>query len=423
MKIKTVKMDYDHFLNEPTDLVVKPRKASFLFATLIRVLSIFELRKVKFKYLKIDMDKLGKKEPCLILMNHSSFIDLKIASCLLYPRRYNIICTDDGFVGKKWLMKRLGCIPTRKFATDMTLVRNMKKMIQNHNSSILMYPEAGYSFDGTSTILPSHLSKCLKFLKVPVIMIKTEGAFLRSPLYNNLRLRNIHISATMKYLLSKEDIENKSLDELQSIIEKEFSFDGFKEQLDNKIEVSNQHRAESLNRVLYKCPVCKEEGHMFGYGEHLKCENCNSSWYMDEYGQLISESESNIFSHIPTWNNWQREEVKKEIENRTYLLDLDVDIYVLKNFKHLYNIGSGHLVHNEHGLTLNAFDGKLNFHQPSKTLYTLNSDFYWYEIGDVICIGDENASYYCFPKQKDVVAKARLATEEIYKLIKTKNLN
>ena len=71
------------------------------------------------------MDKLGRKEPCLYLMNHSSFIDLKIVATILYPRRFNIVMTSDGFVGKRWLMRSLGCIPTNKFVTDTALVRNM----------------------------------------------------------------------------------------------------------------------------------------------------------------------------------------------------------------------------------------------------------------------------------------------------------
>lgn len=63
-------------------------------------------------------------------------------------------------------------------------------------------------------------------------------------------------------------------------------------------------------------------------------------------------------------------------------------------------------------------DGKLNYFQPSESLYTLNADFNWYEIGDVIGIGDKEMLYYCFPKEKIPVAKARLATEEIYKSLK-----
>ncbi len=37
----------------------------------------------------------------------------------------------------------------------------------------------------------------------------------------------------------------------------------------------------------------------------------------------------------------------------------------------------------------------------------------------MICIGDEKAQYYCFPKGKeDIVAKTRLAVEELYKIVK-----
>ena len=48
------------------------------------------------------MEKLRRGEPCLYLMNHSSFIDLKIASTILYPRPFNIVCTSDGFVGRSF---------------------------------------------------------------------------------------------------------------------------------------------------------------------------------------------------------------------------------------------------------------------------------------------------------------------------------
>ena len=41
-----------------------------------------------------------------------------------------------------------------------------------------------------------------------------------------------------------------------------------------------------------------------------------------------------------------------------------------------------------------------------------------YEIGDVIGIGDTEFSYFCFPKTKTSVTKARLATEELYKMKK-----
>ncbi|MBQ1602899.1 MAG: hypothetical protein II079_03415, partial [Oscillospiraceae bacterium] len=56
----------------------------------------------------------------------------------------------------------------------------------------------------------------------------------------------------------------------------------------------------------------------------------------------------------------------------------------------------------------------------SSAAYSLYADYYWYELGDIICIGDREKLFYCFPKQKDVVAKARLATEELYRLRKAR---
>ena len=43
----------------------------------------------------------------------------------------------------------------------------------------------------------------------PVVMIRTYGAFARDPLYNNLQLRKVKVSARMEYLLSPEEIREK----------------------------------------------------------------------------------------------------------------------------------------------------------------------------------------------------------------------
>ena len=70
------------------------------------------------------------------------------------------------------------------------------------------------------------------------------------------------------------------------------------------------------------------------------------------------------------------------------------------------------------GSHLVGAEGKLDYHQPPNFSHTLYSDYYWYEIGDVIGIGDNEFSYFCFPKENVSVTKARLATEELYKMKK-----
>ncbi len=423
MKIKTKIKSYEDVLKIKKAPHKKPLKPNIILAFIIRFLAFFDLLKVGFTYEKIGMEKLNKKEPALILMNHSSFIDLKIASALLFPKRYNIVMTSDGFVGKNLLMRLIGCIPTQKFVSDSVLVRDILHCVKKSKTSILMYPEASYSFDGTATTLPSSLGKLIKNLGIPVVMIKTFGAFSYDPLYNNLQTRKTKISAKMEYILSAQDTKTFSADKINEIINGHFSFDNFLWQQQNKVKIIEPFRADCLNRVLYKCPNCLAEGKTIGKGIHLTCKNCGKMYELDKYGFMKAINSNTEFSHIPDWFKWQRECVKKEIENGEYLLDTEVDILMMVNTKCVYNIGSGRLIHNKDGFILTGKNNSLNYRQAAESSYSLYADYYWYELGDIICIGNSNALYYCFPKcDYDIVAKTRLATEEIYKLSKKKTL-
>ena len=419
MKVKTKQVTYDYVEN----LKIKKRKPlprpNFLFRLLIRILSIFELTATKFTYTKKRMDEV-KKEPCLILMNHSSFLDLKIASKIFFPKPYYIVSTMDGLIGKEWLMRRIGCIPTKKFVADIALTRDMTNALLKKKTSVLLFPEAGYSLDGTTTVLPKHLGGFIKKLGVPVVTVITDGAFLYQPLYNDLKIRKVKTSAEVECVLTKEEIAEKSVDEINAIINEKFSFDNFRTQKEKGVKISAPDRAEGLHRILYRCPACQAEGKMLGKGITLTCTHCGKAYTMDEYGQMHVTDGITEFSHIPDWTAWERECVRKEIESGEYKMDLDVDIGIVADHKAFYSVGKGRLVHDENGFTLTGCDGKLSYTQSPITSYTLNSDFFWYEIGDVIGIGNIQRLYYCFPKEKDVVTKARFATEELYKIHKAK---
>ncbi len=419
MKIKTKRLSYDEVLKLDIKQRKKPVKPNILFRTLLKAISVPDLISTKFTCKKTGMEKLGKNEPCLILMNHSCFLDLKIAFSLLYPRPFNIVCTSDGFVGKEWLMRSIGCIPTQKFVTDLPLVRDMFYTIKTLKSSILMYPEASYSFDGTATTLPDSLGECVKSLKVPLVIIRTYGAFARDPLYNNLQLRKVKVSAEMECVLSKEEIQKMTSEEINELIKKRFDFDNFRWQQENKVKISEPFRADHLNRVLYKCPNCLNEGKMEGKGTTVRCQNCGKEYELTEYGYIKALNGKTEFDHIPDWYHWERECVKKEITDGTYKLDIPVEIYMMVDTKCVYDIGEGRLIHDKNGFHLTGGNGKLDYKQKPIASYSLYSDYYWYEIDDMICIGDTKTLYYCFPKVKgDFVSKTRLATEELYKIKK-----
>ena len=415
MKIKTKELSYQEVLALPRPEHKAPGKPSRLLHTVMRLASIPDLKDVRFCYQKDDMERAGSG-PWLVLMNHSSFLDFEILSKILYPKPYQIVATSDGFVGKEWLMRGLGCIPTQKFVRDITLLSDMRYALQVNKASVVLYPEASYSFDGTTTPLPRRLSRLFKSMGVPVVMITTFGSFTRDPLYNNLQKRRVKVSARVECLFTSKELATLPDKELDARLDKAFDLDYFAWQKENGIKTPEPFRADGLNRILYKCPACGKEGVMTGKGVSLKCGECGKEYRMEEDGSMTAQAGNSEFPHIPNWYAWERACVHNSILEGTYFMDIKVKIGMMVDYKAIYMVGDGVLHHSPGGFVLDGCKGQLHYEQSPIACYSVYSDYFWYEIGDVICIGNREALYYCFPEQKDVVAKIRLAAEEIYKL-------
>ena len=413
MKIKTRHLSYEEAAALIPARHLKPKKPSRLLAGIAHLLTKSELKEVGFSYKKTDMDKAGDG-PWLVLMNHCSFTDLSIAFEVLKDKPFSIVCTSDALIGKEWLMRTLGCIPTRKFVSDITLISDMDHALRKNHASVLMYPEAGYSLDGTTTRIPRRIGVLIKKLKAPVVMITTYGAFSRDPLYNNLQKRNVRVSCEIKCLMSAEEVSAAKVREIDALIDKAFEIDYFKWQQENKIEITEPTRADGLHRILYKCPHCMTEGKTEGKGITLTCHECGAVYELDTLGFLKAINVEPKFTHIPDWFAWERKQTREEILNGTYLLDTECDIAILRDTKALYMIGTGRLRHDCSGFVLDGCGGKLHYEQGPTFSYSVNSDYFWYEIGDIVSIGTNDCLYFCFPKQDNIVAKTRLAAEELY---------
>ena len=428
MKTTIKKMDYDQVMALPRPAHRQPTKPSFFWQTIVRAISGLGMGGCKVEYTKEGLDAIGKDEPCLILMNHTCFADMCIAYQLLYPRRFNIVCSNDGFIGfwglMGWAMRKIGCFSTQKFVTDLNLVSDMEYCFKKLGSSVLMYPEAGYSFDGTATTLPRKFGVLLKKFDVPVIMIETSELYLRNPLYNELQIRKGANAKARAYVLyTKEEVREKSVKELSDGVDAAFGFDHFKWQKEHDFEIHEDFRADGLHRILYKCAHCGTEGKMEGKGTVLTCHHCGKQYELTPLGELKALEGETEISHIPDYYRWEREQVKQEILDGTYLLDTDVSIAMQVDFKAIYMVGEGHLTHDRNGFHLTGCDGRLDYTQKPQSCFSLYADYYWYEIADCICIGDNEVHYFCFPKKAGVsVAKLRLATEEMYKLYKQRLL-
>ena len=419
MKIKYKEENFESIISYRPKNCKKPKKPSRFRRFLLKTVSKFDLKETNFKYNLGDYSSINKNEPILILMNHSSFIDLEIASTIFYPRPINIVATTDGFIGKNWLLRNLGCVPAKKFIMDVDLVRNLLYISKKLKSSILMYPEASYSFSGETTPLPDSVGKLIKLLKIPVVSVITENAFLRQPLYNMLNKHDVDVSANVKVLIKKEDINKLSVDEINNILKKEFDLDYWKKQKEQNVIIKEGNFAEGLERVSYKCPHCGVEGEITTKGNEITCAKCGVKYIIQPNGVLKSTNSETKFSSVSEWYQYERDEVKKEILNGTYKTEFDPELFLTVDTYKLFKVKDAHphFIHDINGFSLTDSSKDLSFKLNPQETYSVYSDFYWYELGDVISIGNTDIQYYGFPKNSKIsVAKIRIASEEMYKI-------
>lgn len=72
MKTTVKELDYEKVMALPQYPHLHPIRPGIFWRTLVRGLSILGLAGTHFHYTSEGMEKVGKNEPCLILMNHSA---------------------------------------------------------------------------------------------------------------------------------------------------------------------------------------------------------------------------------------------------------------------------------------------------------------------------------------------------------------
>lgn len=369
----------------------------------------------KTKITKVNMK--GLKPPYILLCNHNAFYDFKVATAAIFPTRANYVVAIDGFIGREWLMRKVGCICKRKFTNDLTLIRQLKRVADNGDVSII-YPEARYSLCGTNAVLPESLGKLAKLLKVPVVTLICHGNHINSPFWNTINRRVKGTEAELTQIITAEELKDISVGEINRRISEKFDYDDFAWQKENNIRVKYPLRAVGLHRVLYQCPSCGAEYHMDSSGKKLKCKSCGKEWEMTELGELRALSGKTEFSHIPDWYEWERTNVRREIESGSYFFKAPVRVCSLPNSKGYIKLGKGTLTHDMNGFVL---EGKYGGHpyrleKTVPSLYSCHIEYnYLNKHGDCIDLNTLDDTYYIYPYDCEFsVTKISLATEELF---------
>lgn len=396
------------------DMEMKPKKEKFYLTPIAYLLSFPTIWRRHLKVNKVNMK--GLKVPYILLCTHHAFIDFKVTTRAIFPNRATYIVAIDGFIKREKLLRNVGGICKRKFTNDPLLFRHIKYSLENIKQICAIYPEARYSLCGTTAILPESLGKMVKVLKKPVVVLNMHGNYLTQPVWN-LTMRKVPLKADMTQIITEEETHTLSVDEMNERIQKAFVYDEYKWQKENHIKIDYKYRAKGLHQVLYQCPSCKVEHEMDSDLNKIWCGSCGKTYEMDVYGQLKATSGVTEFSHIPDWYEFERNEVRKQIENQTYKFEDEVIIDSLPNSDGYIRLGKGKLIHDLNGFRLEG--PNLNLVKEPLSLYGLHIEYNYFGKGDCIDLSTLEDTYYIYPQtQKNVVTKLHFATEELYKIKK-----
>jgi transcription elongation factor Elf1 len=396
------------------DMDMLPKKEKWYLTPLAYLLSFPTVWKRKLKVNKVGVD--GLKPPYILLCTHHAFIDFKVTTAAIFPYRANYIVAIDGFIKREWLLRNVGAICKRKFTNDLRLFKQIKHGLEKLKYVVAIYPEARYSLCGTTAILPDSLGKMVKVLKHPVVVLNMHGNYLSQPVWN-LKERKVNLAADMTQIINKDEIETLSVDAINQRIQKAFLYDEYQWQKDNNIKINFKNRAEGLHKVLYQCPHCMKEHLMDSRLDQLFCHHCGASYTMTPLGELKANQGDTIYSHIPDWYEFQRKEVRKQIENGTYFFEDEVKIESLPNANGYIPIGNGILTHDQNGFHLKS--ESVNLKKDVLSMYSLHIEYNYFNKGDCLDLSTLDDTYYLYPIHKmNVVTKLHFAVEELYKIQK-----
>lgn len=395
----------------------KPKRQFWFFTWLIHFLSVIMMG-WRTKIEKINMK--GVKPPYVLLSNHHAFTDFEVNSLATYPHRVNNIATFEGHYRRAYLLELCGCIPKRKFTTDPHLIRDCETVINEYKSILSIYPEARYSPIGTTAIIPESYGQLLKRLGKAVVVLLHRGNYLRAPAWGWRKKRKVKTLSTMKCILTEDEVKEKSPEEIYETVRRELTYNEYEYQKEHNIVIDAPFRAEGLDKVLYQCPNCLSEEHMTSSGHILKCDNCGKEWELTPLGEIKALDGNTEHDSPPKWFEWEREQVRGQVERGEYSFEDTVDVYSLPNASRFIPLGKATLKHMPRsGFTVeghyNGEDYKIS--RPVAGMYGVHIEFDYCYIKPEPCvqISVSDDTFVCFPSKRNVVMKMLFATEEMHR--------
>lgn len=345
---------------------------------------IFIIKAILFVFTKIfrikghlSSDVKNLSGPYLLLSNHIGTFDPFFVGYFMKQTPHFI--SSDAVLKDPllaFIIKKFGIIPIKKNVRDTQAIRNMKSVI-NQGGAIGLFPEGSRSWTGRTMHLEPNVAKLAKLLNVPVVTAVMKGMHLTNPRWA-FKLRRASIVIDYKLILTPEEIQNSSVDEIYNKITSGIFHDEVDYQRKNKYVIRSNYRAEHLGFVLFLCPSCKSIGQIRSQKNDFECKSCGQKHHVNKYGffELPDGSKPSI-DNIRDWFQWQRTTFEQFIQGhfkrKTYaplFSDDNMEIYEEQNGK-LKHLGTATLSFYINRLLI-RFNSGQQMEMPLEKIQTLN---------------------------------------------------
>ena len=164
---------------------------------------------------------------------------------------------------------------------------------------------------------------------------------------------------------------------------------------------------------------------MSSEGTTLKCDSCGVSYTLNENGTLSCLNESAKFTKVSDWYYWEKECVRKEIEEGNYHFEDDVRV------EHLKGTGVGfvplegnyHLVSDYNGIVVTGDNG-FKYERSVLQSYAIHIEYDYKGKGGCIDLCTNTETYFVYPLNKlNSLTKLHFAVECLYDYSKGKVKN
>lgn len=378
----------------------------------------------KFYGVKFDYDydpESIKGQPTILLSSHASRLEFMYTIYGFGRKDVNVVCGFQNILQKgiyNFAIK-LGIISKYLYQPDLMCVKQMMKVLRR-GGTLGLFPEGIQSTSGSTHPINPATTQLIKRCKANVVVCTSKGAYLTTNRYSSDRKKG-YIGVSYSLVFTPEMLDELTAEQIYDLLLEKISYNDFAFNKEARHKyIGKKPNAFGIDKILYKCPDCKEEHTLRVENDTVVCDCCGFRVKINEYYDLVDVQGNGCPADIDEWYKWQRKCVAEQVTSDDFEMVLHGSLCTLrldklkKPPKNRKTLSVGKLRLTNQGLTFSGtLDGQsADFDFNIKSVYSLT--FSTKGFLEFYC---NNDYFMIVPDDKDLcLIKWTLAAEEIHNL-------